>query len=186
MGYVKNDPRHVQSRPKSSSCDVFMSSLAMCQEVMTTGVHTVQFRVISKSGSRIKLGVIRPIEDLNTESVKTFDLNVARPLYSDWFYASRENFTTQREFIDYCNERYAQVGNHCAISRPITFYYGPILVEIQLDLNEGCMKSINRSDNSEIFRQSGLAGPYCWCAVISAPISKTAIRVTRIAQLSAN
>ena len=158
----------------------------MCQEVMTAGVHTVQFHVTNGYGD-MKLGVIRPIEDLNTESVKTFDcfLDDGVVSFYNWLEASRENFTTQREFIDYCSDHYAEGGNHYAVSRPIGI--SPKLVlEIKLDLNEGCMKIINRSDNSEIFRQSGLAGPYCWCAVISAPIIKTAIRVTRIAQLSAN
>eukprot|EP00956_Cyclotella_meneghiniana_P042361 scaffold248432_cov80-Cyclotella_meneghiniana.AAC.2 len=171
MSYVKNDPRHIQGMLRSSMRRELRTSLAMCQEVMTTGVHSVQFRVTKSTGydkrAPVQVGVIRPIENLvTTKSIRPFHLHV---------------FTNCREFVDYCNQETTFKGgvDHANCHR--TVKAGDVL-EIQLDLNEGYMKVMDKADDSEIFRQSGLAGPYCWCVIIQSShmYSGAALRVKRI------
>eukprot|EP00956_Cyclotella_meneghiniana_P042000 scaffold248278_cov63-Cyclotella_meneghiniana.AAC.1 len=143
ISYVKGDPRHIQGK-HLKSYKAPMTSLAMCQEVMTMGIHTVQFCITKTTGcynfASVEVGVIRPIEDLETKKT-TYEGGIHHAKYY---------------------RRNAKAGD---------------VIEIQLDLNEGCMKVIDEPDDF----QSGLAGPYCWYAILQSSNSYTAaLRVKRI------
>ena len=102
ISYVKNDPRHIQGKSLRTCCSM-LKSIAICNEIMTTGVHTVQFQ-ITRNGGRIKVGVIRPIEDLDTKYVTS---SPSRRVSSS---LRVSEFTESREFTDYCNQNIAHKG----------------------------------------------------------------------------
>eukprot|EP00956_Cyclotella_meneghiniana_P045057 scaffold351182_cov109-Cyclotella_meneghiniana.AAC.1 len=148
ISFVKNDPRHIQGKMLRKH-SFTLKSIAMCNEIMTAGVHTVQF-LITRSGG-LEIGVIRPIEGLDTKNVTSFRVH--------------DKFTESRRFIDYCNQNMTYEGSNHYAAGPCWVEAGDVL-KAELNLNNGCIKVKKNTGAIVYWSGIGLAGPYCWCVTM--------------------
>ena len=144
--YVNGDITHIQVRRRREGSITSWSGkefpIAICQQVMKSGVHCVAFQVTERGS--IGLGIIRPT-------------------LRDW----PKKKMTHSDFMNFCRRAPAVEGSPNQFFDCMENLKKGDTIQLKLDLNKGVLTFYKNNERYSVISSQcyGLIGHYCWAAV---------------------
>jgi len=156
----------IHERAVSSGDYPLGTSVAVCQKVMSSGRHYAEFTV-TREGF-IKVGIMRPIQDWDTQQFKTM------------------NLANNQDFMEFCMQQNCvgyEGGHHCWFSNTLPDSYGRRNflrtgdeMGLVLDIDDGTV-SVYKNGRAIHASNGGFQGHYCWAVSIINGVYRGAVKV---------